>query len=237
MIIYTKYSKNSKLSSNKEKVDCTYAPIEETCPDSCTMKKDKTCYASLGFVGIHEKRTSKESKKMSAIDLAKEEANLIVDNINSKSKFLRLHISGDSITKTGTKILAKASNKWIGNSDRKVWTYTHAWKKIPRDYWGEVSVLASVESNEQAKEAFQLRYVPAIIVDKFESSKAFKMNGMKFIPCPAQTHDNVSCASCKLCLNSDKLFVLNTGIAFEAHGATKEKIKRKLNVLNGNNLQ
>lgn len=237
MIIYTKYSKNEKISSKNEKVDCTYVPIEQTCPNSCPMKKDKSCYASVGYVGIHEKRTSEKSDDLTALDIAKEEAAEIIKNIDSKSKFLRLHISGDSSTKTGTKILAKAANKWIGNSNRIVWTYTHAWKKIPKDYWGKISVLASVDNTYEAKQAFYSKYTPAIIVDKFEGKKAFIKDDVKFIPCPAQTHDNISCASCKLCLNSDKLFALKTGIAFEAHGATKTKIKKRLNIINGNSIQ
>jgi len=233
LVIYTKNSKNSKLSNKNYKVDCTYTSIEKTCPSSCPMKKDKSCYASLGFVGIHEKRSTKESKNKTAFDLAKEEANKIIENSNTNSKYLRLHVSGDSVTKKGTELLAKACDFWISKTNGKVWTYTHSWKKIERKRWGNISVLASIDSNKEIDNAFKLGYVPAIIVDKFESKKSFKINNTKFIPCPAQTHENISCADCKLCFNSDKLLSLKTGIAFEAHGATKEKIKRRLKVLNG----
>jgi hypothetical protein len=236
LVIYSQNSKNSKLSNNDLKVDCTYTSIEKTCPSSCPMKKDKSCYASIGFVGIHEKRSTKASENLSAFDLAKEEADLIIKNSDTKSKFLRLHVSGDSITKKGTKFLAKASDFWMSKTNGKVWTYTHAWKEIPKSYWGKISVLASVDSVKEANEAYKKNYVPAIIVSKFESKKSFKLKNsdIKFIPCPAQTHENISCASCKLCFDSNKLYNLKTGIAFEAHGPTKEKIKRRLNLLNGN---
>lgn len=235
MVIYTKNSKNNKLSNNL-KVDCTYVSIEKTCPDSCPMKADKSCYASIGFVGIHEKRATEASKDLSAFELAKEEAKKIVENSDTKSKYLRLHVSGDSSTKGGTKLLAKSVDHWISKTNGKVWTYTHAWKKIPKSYWGNISILASVDSVEEANEAYKNNYVPAIIVPKFESKKSFKIKNsdIKFIPCPAQTHEEISCTNCKLCFDSNKLYSLKAGIAFEAHGPTKEKIKRRLNVINGN---
>lgn len=235
MVIYTKYSKNSKLSK-KEKVDCTYVSIEKTCPNSCPMKKDRTCYASIGFVGIHEKRSTKYSKKLTPYMLAGQEAKKIIKNSNTKSKFLRLHVSGDSITKKGTELIADACELWINKTKGKVWSYTHAWEKVSRSKWGKVSILASVDTIDQANKAFELKYTPAIIVPKFESKKAFYLKGsdIKWIPCPAQTHEEISCTDCKLCLNSDKLLSLKCGIAFEAHGVTKEKIKRRLNVINGN---
>lgn len=228
-MIYVVNSKNSKLTNDKQ-VDCTYAPIEKTCPNSCPMKQDKSCYASVGFVGIHNKRAMDKSKNLSKVEIAKKEAEEIIKNINTDAKLLRLHVSGDSDTKTGTKALAQASKLWIEATDGKVWTYTHAWKKVPRIYWGDVSVLASIDKATEDKEARKQGYAPAIIVDKFESPKAFKINNTKYIPCPSQTHD-VSCSDCNLCMNSNRLFENNFGIAFEAHGSTKEKIKRRLKLL------
>lgn len=228
-MIYVTNSKNSKLTKEK-KVDCTYAPIEQTCPNSCSMKKDNLCYAAIGFVGIHNQRAIKKAKKLSKVEIAKFEAKEILKNINTQSKLLRLHVSGDSETKTGTKILSKASEKWIDNTNGRVWTYTHAWKNVPRSYWGKVSVLASVDSLDDIPKARKMGYAPAIIVDKFESDKAFKIGNTKYIPCPSQTRD-VSCSDCNLCMNADRLFKDNFGIAFAAHGATKEKIKKRLKII------
>ena len=60
-MIYVQKSKNAKLTKDIQ-VDCTYAPIEQTCPNSCAMKKDKSCYASIGFVGIHNARAIEKAK-------------------------------------------------------------------------------------------------------------------------------------------------------------------------------
>lgn len=231
-MIYVRNSKNSKLTKKKI-VDCTYAPIEQTCPNSCPMKKDKSCYASIGFVGIHNQRAIKKAKKLSSTEIAKKEAKEILKNLDTKAKLLRLHVSGDCNTKTGAKELAKASKLWIESTEGKVWTYTHAWKSIPRSYWGLISVLASIDNIDQAKEARGQGYATAIIVDKFDSDKSFKLGGIKYIPCPAQTRD-VSCSDCNLCMNADRLFKDNFGIAFAAHGSTKEKIKKRLKLYEGN---
>lgn len=228
-MIYVTNSKNSKLT-NSEQVDCTYAPIEKTCPDSCEMKKDKSCYAAIGFVGIHNKRSMDLSKNLTKIQIAEQEAKQIIKNSNTNAKYLRIHVSGDSQTKTGTKLLAKAADVWIENTNGHVWTYTHAWKNVPKSYWGNVSVLASIDKSSDAKLARKAGYAPAIIVSKFDSPKMFKLDGVKYIPCPSQTKD-ITCVDCKLCFNSNRLFDGNFGIAFEAHGATKEKIKRRLKLI------
>lgn len=111
----------------------------------------------------------------------------------------------------GTKLLAKAVDKWISKGGVGAWSYTHAWKKVNRSYWGKVSCLASVDSVEWVKLAQELGYVPALVVSQFSSNKAFKLEGsdIKWVPCPAQTKDNVSCSSCKLCFNDSRLRDLN----------------------------
>lgn len=225
-VTFVEKSQNGKLG----KVAATYASIEATCPSSCKLK-NAGCYAQLGFVGIQNARLTRAKRSYTPTEIAKIEADLIDKSFNRKSipgTVLRLHVSGDVTTKTGVKFLASASSRYQKRGGGKVWTYSHAWKKLPRKHWGNISVLASVDSIQEAKEAIAAGYAPAMAVPKFQSEKAYEIDGIKFIPCPAQTKDDVTCSSCKLCMKSDFLEASKAGILFEAHGSSKNKIKLRV---------
>jgi hypothetical protein len=93
--------------------------------------------------------------------------------------------------------------------------------------------LASVESVKDAKKALKRGYAPAIIVDHFDGDKASVVDGIRLIPCPAQTKDNVSCADCRLCMDADKLVSLKAAVAFAAHGTQARKTREILRAVNG----
>jgi hypothetical protein len=57
-------------------------------------------------------------------------------------------------------------------------------------------------------------------------------SNIKWIPCPAQTHSDVTCEKCKLCFNAKKLAKQYSGIAFEAHGVRAKSLKKHLPILN-----
>lgn len=94
-------------------------------------------------------------------------------------------------------------------------------------------MLASIDHISDASKALERGYVPTIVVAEHNTSKSFKLNGssVNWIPCPAQTEEQPSCASCKLCFDDDILRRKNYGIAFSAHGARKNLIKRKLKMI------
>ena len=225
---YVENTKNVKLGSN---VDATYASIKHSCPSSCKLK-GQGCYAMVGNVGIHSKKL--EDGKATALQVAKEEAEAIKNSHKGKKifgNFLRLHVSGDARTTSAVSVLVQAVRAWQARGGALAWSYTHAWRSVKRETWQQISVLASIDSFSEAKEAKLQGYTPAIVVSHFENDKAFFKNDTKWIPCPAQTKDNVTCSSCKLCLNDKKLKQINAGIAFSAHGVLKNKIIKRLNVL------
>jgi hypothetical protein len=236
--IYVKNSENSKISGS-ERVDSTYASIEATCPSSCSLKNDG-CYAQLSFVGITSNRLNKEAVDSSALEVARAEAKAIDNAYKGKripfATNLRIHVAGDSRTVKGSKLINSAVGRWKKRGGANCWSYTHAWKNVPRSTWSNVSMLASVSSVKEAEAAREKGYAPAIVVGEFTNSKAFTLPGsdVKFIPCPAQTEPGgkrVGCSDCKLCFNADRLYKGNFGIAFEAHGVRKNNIKKRLNVI------
>lgn len=226
-VTFVKESKNRKLG---ERVSATYSSIKGTCPDTCELK-GTTCYAETGYVGIQVARLDKALKKLpwDATKIARQEAKLIDESFKGgevDGRALRLHVAGDVRTQKGVKYLANAAMRWQARGGDKVWTYSHAWRKLPRKLWKSISVLASVDSVKEANEAVKAGYAPAIVVDHFDGDKAFKIKGsnIKWIPCPNQTRD-VSCADCGLCLNEHKLTAQKAGIAFSVHGSRKSKFK------------
>jgi hypothetical protein len=238
--LFIEKSSNSKIVGKKGKVSATYGSIANTCPKSCPLQ-DSGCYAQFGHTNIHVKRADKVTAGMTPLQAAKLEANAInasfkggdIPQDGTKGgRDLRLHVSGDCKTKGAAKALAKAGDKWYERGGGAIWCYTHAWEKVERDNWGEVSILASVEDPTQTKLAKAQGYASAIVVQTFPSEKAFKVeeSDVSWIPCPQQTK-GVSCSDCRLCFNADRLRDNDMGIAFAVHGSGSKKAVRKLKVL------
>lgn len=234
--IYVSDSGNTKIMGSR-KVDATYTSILHSCPDTCDLK-DKGCYAKLSYVGMVNYRNERRARGASPLEIARYEAKAIDDSYNGKKvpegRFLRLHVAGDCRVRKGADLINNAIKRWLNRGGERVWSYTHAWMNVPKSRWSNVSMLASVDNVSQVAEARNNGYAPAIVVPEFTSDKAFKLDGCdtKWIPCPAQTR-KVGCSDCKLCMRSDWLYQSNTGIAFEAHGAKRNSLKRHLTVING----
>lgn len=232
--VYVAGSKNRKILGSKP-VDATYASIQTSCPKSCPLMGEG-CYAELGYVGITSHRLDHEADGQSALDTARAEARAIDKAYDGgqvpQGRALRLHVAGDSRTLAGTRLINNAIGRWSRRGGGDAWSYTHAWRQVPRDAWSHVSVLASVSDAKEVRQARKQGYAPAIVVPQHPSDKAYLLDGddTKWIPCPNQTR-GVGCTDCRLCFNADRLFEGGFGIAFAAHGVMKDQMKRHLTVL------
>lgn len=236
--LYVENSSNSKIGGKNDKglrTDSTYCSIKGTCSDSCPLKGG-LCYAQQSFVGMHVKRLDRLARQHSPLKIARSEAQAI-DNCYGgrkipKGRDLRIHTSGDSITRTGTRLIASAVKRWQKRGGNKSWAYTHSWKNVKRSDWGVVEVLASIEKTSQVVEVRKQGYAPAIVVSDHKSDKAYKLDGSNtsFIPCPAQTRGK-TCQECRLCFDTTRLYENNMGIAFAAHGVKVKEVKRLLTVI------
>lgn len=231
---YVSESGNAKIMGSK-KVDATYASIKSSCPKTCPLMGEG-CYAELGHTGIHVKRLDEQAVGFSPLQVARAEANSIDESYKGgavpSGRDLRIHVSGDCRTIAGARLVNKAVGRWKKRGGGNAWSYTHAWKNVPRDTWSNVSMLASVSDIAEASEAQSLGYVPSIVVGEHQSERAYTLEGsdIKWIPCPNQTR-GVGCSDCKLCFNDARLADGNFGIAFAAHGIKKNNIKRHLTVI------
>lgn len=223
LAIVTEKSRNAKLGGTATTMLGTVS-----CKD-CPMRHDSNygdngCYAECGLVGIHVRRLNDavKARKASPVRQAKEEA-AGIDAIRARGQGLRIHTSGDCPTEEAARLVADAAGRFTARGGGAAWTYTHAWRRVSRKAWGGVSVLASVETLKDALRAARKGWAVARVVPSFPSDKAWMDGGMRWIPCPAQTRDDVTCASCGLCADDKKLRAIGAGVAFEAHGSSRKR--------------
>jgi hypothetical protein len=239
---FVEKSDNIKISAKEHKVSATYVSIKASCPTTCQLRNEGSCYAMGGPIAIHLRNLDANSENHNANSAAEQEAFLIKNSFGGKQvpqdgykggRDLRLHVFGDATTPQAANALGEAANDWKARKGGSVWTYTHAWKTVRRSDWGNsVSVLASIDKIEDAKEVMEQGYAPALVVDVFPQNKAFIKNDIRWIPCPEQTN-GINCTKCRLCFNADRLKENKSAILFAAHGSGTNKIKKRmLNVVN-----
>lgn len=222
-------SENRKIGD----VATTYTSLH-TCPSSCPMKQSGACYACSGLVGVITSRLHKRQKvaKQSHIATAKAEAKLI-RQIDRKTD-LRIHTSGDCKSPKAARIVSGAAEDFMSKSGGVAWTYTHAWRDVPRSAWGKVSVIASCEKLADVHLAISKGYAAALVVAKHDGEVAKVVEGLRLLPCPAQTDKVKNCKSCRICMRDGLMRKAGLVVTFAGHGPTR-KLKAMLEKANGSN--
>jgi hypothetical protein len=214
-------------SSDNRKLGCCSATYvsQESCP-SCPLR-GAGCYAEHDLIQFVTWRLGRAGA-LSPARLALAEARAI-DRLTG-DRPLRLHVVGDCRTPRAAGIVAAAAARYQARGGRPVWTYTHAWRTVPRAAWGEVSVLASCESAQQAAEAMAQGYAAALLVDEYPSEAAYNHGGVRVLPCPYQTR-GVQCRDCRLCFGDTRLLKAGLVIGFAVHGSGAALARHALPVL------
>lgn len=243
----------------------TYA-ANPSCPNGSNSTRPcpflgSGCYAearpgAIVLARINRASGGKLSSTTTPEQIARDEAASIllgIEEIKKKgSQFrpLRLHVVGDCVNAASASILADACAKWPA----PVWTYTHAWRDVPRSAWGDkISVLASCETMEGIKEAMGKGYAAAVVTvnKEFANPEPRKdaQAGVQWIPCPneAKTGD-IKCGpnpdpkakgdpriknGCRLCWNAGGLLSKRSVIVFTPHGNGSAAIISAINRLDG----
>src|SRR5262249_44299407 len=135
-------SDNDKLGG----CSATYA-AQHSCPLGCPLL-GAGGYAEHGPIHFITRRLNK-ARALGPAALARREAEAIAALTGDRP--LRLHVVGDARTPLAARILAEAAEEYRKRGGRPAWTYTHAWRAVPRECWGDVSVLASCETTEQVR--------------------------------------------------------------------------------------
>ena len=207
-------SKNKKIGPSS----ATYA-AQSSCPKDCPLRNNG-CYGEAGRVGITTRRLNDAAQESTALEVANEEARQI-DSLSGLMD-LRLHVVGDCSTNEATEIVAASAMRFMKRKRKtKAWTYNHAWKDVDRSSWGEVSVLASVHTIEDARRAFEKGYAVARTVAVMPD-KPYREGGILWVPCIEQQRGDRTCVECRLCMNDQTLRAKGIGILFAIHTSTKK---------------
>jgi hypothetical protein len=213
-------TRNSKLGP----MATTYA-AKSSCPDACPLKAKGACYGHMGPPASVWKRLQNGDP----VAVAKAEA-AVVDRLSGYLP-LRLHTLGDCSTTEAAQILAAAAERYIAKHGQGVYTFTHAWRTIPRSAWGRINVLASCETLDECRQALALDYAASIVVNQHSSPKLHVEDDLRMLPCLKQTERSETCLACGLCLHADKLRKSRTVIEIAAHGPTK-RVRMTLSEVN-----
>ena len=212
----------TSLNRKTGPVSATYAP-RQTCPTDCRFLR-AGCYAESYPCRYHFERISRQAEGKSPLEIARHEAQGITSM--SGRYPLRLHVSGDCADTQSAREIATACAVYHSKHGCPVWAYTHAWRDIPCDAWGPISILASCESIIDAKIAVNNGYCAAIVLsDPIE--RRIRIGDLQVIPCLEQAK-GTPCVSCRLCFNADRLRKNGKIIAFFPHGGAAKLARRAI---------
>jgi hypothetical protein len=214
-----------ELSQNRKtgQVSATYAP-RQTCPHDCRLL-GKGCYGDNRPCVFAFNRITRQAQGQSLIKIAKHEARGI-SQLSGRLP-LRLHVTGDCTTAQCAREISRACWEYTIKHGCPVWSYTHAWRKIPKNAWGKIHVFASCESILDVEKAHSRAYPTALILPELPSKCVDLGRGLTGIPCTEQ-QKGVPCVSCRLCFQSTKLRQRGQVVLFRAHGSGAKKVKEVL---------
>jgi len=198
---------------------------QKSCPPKCPHKK--TCYAKQGPLALHWNKVSN-----------KERGGVWNEFLNQVKQFeigqLWRHNQAGDLPGAGNKIdKNKLLSLVAANSSSKAagFTYTHkpvlgrdpialenkALVKLANKSGFTINL--SADNLAQADKLMKLNIGPVVtLLPEDYADKSITPAGNTVIVCPAQTRDNVSCSSCKLCANVARAVI----IGFKAHGSAKK---------------
>lgn len=202
-VLAVERTENSKLTHpHGAGMSATYAQ-QSTCPPSCALL-GAGCYAEKGPLAFTTHRLNRAREETPA-ELATREATEI-EKLSGWRR-LRVHVVGDARTPAAARIIGRAMLKHTARHGRASWTYTHAWRQVPRDAWQGARVLASCETPTQARRAAARGYPVALIVPEHPTRQVYDYHGLRVLPCPAQFQTNgqraAHCETCQICAGDE----------------------------------
>jgi len=203
---------------------------EKSCPKECELN-GTDCYARFGPLAIQWKKVPKNGSNWDAFcervkkfkkkqlwrhnqagDLPKMEDNSTIDRIDREK----------------CETLSQASSHTRG------FTYTHFSMEDShnREVVGMMNASSGMTVNlssnnpEHADTLFNLRIGPVVTIlpENCEKTGNRTPGGIPIVVCPAQTTENMDCATCGLCQVKNRKSI----VGFLAHGTAKKRLSKKV---------
>ena len=215
----------------------------ESCPSSCPLMspegagngKGGECYAAFGPLGMHWRKIGVAGRGTNWTLFCNAIKRLMkgqlwrhnqAGDLPKSDKYPNAEV--DRIDSERALQLSEASAHTRG------WTYTHY---DPTDEYnaavislmndrGGMTVNLSADSLDQADEYYDLDIGPVTVIlpENAPHNGNKTPQGRTIVPCPAQTHDGMTCQRCQLCERVNRKSV----VGFFAHGTAKKRLSAKL---------
>lgn len=195
-----------------------------TCPTSCPFNHGGGCYASSGPLALHWRKVTEHKRGELWEQFLEQVASLSEGQLWRHNQAGDLPGDGDTLDTKALGALVRA------NKGKRGFTYTHkpmrlakARKAIASANAKGFTVNLSANSPAHADELANLGIAPVVVTVPTDApDKGVTPQGRRWIACPAESRDSVSCASCGLCSRSDRSVI----IAFHAHGSGKARVSQ-----------
>jgi hypothetical protein len=195
---------------------------KNTCPARCPLNNanEGGCYAQAGPISWHWNAVSTGKRGT--------DWNQHLRELNALPKFsaLRINQAGDLPLFGGS--IGTAVRDLDKVVPRHSWTYTHHDPETDVILGTKrLTVNVSCEDFRQVDWNKSLGLPVVVVLPENAPKVQYTPKGHKVVVCPAQTLDNVTCASCMLCAKKDRKIV----IGFRAHGTSKKKAETALKMV------
>jgi hypothetical protein len=215
-ILFIQSSENVKTGP----IPQTYSP-SMTCPTACSLN-GSGCYAASGNTRIHWGRLDRGETGVSWEEF--------LDKVRKiePGRLWRHNVAGD-LAGDGERIdIQKLEELVKANRGRMGFTYTHhrldtqeereaVWKA--NDHGFRINLSADNPQEADRKASLGIAPVVTLLPSDTPLKGALRtLEGRKVVICPAQTRDDVTCLSCKLCARPRTSIV-----GFISHGTSKKK--------------
>lgn len=220
---FVRTSANSKTGP----IPVTYSQ-RETCPESCPHYR-ADCYAEDFYTRMTWDKVTQRGGDLAT--LCRSIAAL------PPGQLWRHNVAGD-LPGAGETVDPVALGQIVAaNTGRRGFTYTH--KKTPEAlYWAQCATDWGFTVNLSADDAGDADALAGVstlpltcIVPIDTPAKTYTPEGRTIIVCPAQTREDITCATCGLCAIADRRVI----VGFRAHGTrarvTDAKARRVIPLL------
>lgn len=213
-----------KKSGNRKTGPIPVTIVENsTCPDSCSWK-ETGCYAKYSYLGIHWRKV--RGRGMQWAKFCKEIAKL-PENI-----LWRYATAGDLPGFNEKVDMPRLMRLVEANKGKRGFTYTHKdvlknienRKAVRKANKKGFTINLSADNLNHADKLKALRCGPvAVVLPSDYDGELRTPKGHKLVVCPAQTHDKITCESCKLCAIPTRKSI----VSFLAHGTAAKTVSKK----------
>lgn len=221
-VLFTPISANSKTGPI-----ATSTQNEETCPASCPFLH-KGCYSRYGPSSWHWNRLN-----AGTAGIPWKEFLLALRRLHRGAMF-RYSVAGD-LPGVGDKIDKTSLGELVAAcKDRLAFTFTHkpvlsgasaAANRAAIKGANEKGFVVNLSGNNLAHadklKALKIGPVVCVVPDSATANTVFTPAGNKVIICPAQSRENVTCATCRLCANQKRSVI----IGFRPHGMGAKHVR------------